>query len=100
MELTTVGSYEGTRLHMVAHFYTKHLTLQKLEAVEAGTIRAKDHKLELLGFTPSGAYINSVEWRGRPAYLPGEVFIGASPGAATRSLPGLGTPGIWFCLRP
>ncbi|XP_047420897.1 U8 snoRNA-decapping enzyme-like isoform X1 [Sciurus carolinensis] len=41
------SSRAATKTHVVAHFYTKRLTLEQLEAVEASAPRAKDHGLEV-----------------------------------------------------
>jgi ADP-ribose pyrophosphatase YjhB (NUDIX family) len=41
------SSHAGARPRVVAHFYAKRLTLEQLEAVEAGAPQAKDHGLEV-----------------------------------------------------
>ncbi|XP_027401965.1 U8 snoRNA-decapping enzyme isoform X1 [Bos indicus x Bos taurus] len=41
------SSHAGSRPRVVAHFYTKLLTLEQLTAVEMGAPRARDHGLEV-----------------------------------------------------
>uniref|UniRef100_A0A8C6QFZ5 Uncharacterized protein n=1 Tax=Nannospalax galili TaxID=1026970 RepID=A0A8C6QFZ5_NANGA len=41
------NSLMDAKSHLVAHFYAKHLTLEQLQAVEAGAPRARDHGLEV-----------------------------------------------------
>lgn len=56
------SSHVGARPRVVTHFYAKRLTLEQLEAVEAGAPRAKDHGLEV-----------------RPAWNPPHIQAPSSP---------------------
>ncbi|XP_047420151.1 U8 snoRNA-decapping enzyme isoform X1 [Sciurus carolinensis] len=103
------SSHAGARPRVVAHFYAKRLTLEQLEAVEAGAPQAKDHGLEVGpsrvpcprktplegGAGPcAGASLYPARWCGRLACLPGEFLYWCCPGTATGSPPRLGPPRI------
>jgi U8 snoRNA-decapping enzyme len=62
---------------VVAHFYAKRLTLEQLEAVEAGAPQAKDHGLEVLGLVRVPLYTLPDGVGGLPAFLENS-FIGAA----------------------
>ncbi|EHA98132.1 U8 snoRNA-decapping enzyme [Heterocephalus glaber] len=71
------SSHAGDRPRVVAHFYAKRLTLEQLEAVEAGAPRAKDHGLEVLGLVRVPLYTLRDGVGGLPAFLENS-FIGAA----------------------
>ncbi|XP_065798602.1 U8 snoRNA-decapping enzyme isoform X1 [Muntiacus reevesi] len=85
------SSHAGSRPRVVAHFYTKLLSLEQLTAVEIGAPRARDHGLEVgptQDPTPSppapeglssciGVWVISYSHPGRPAkILPSPKFAG------------------------
>ncbi|XP_047420899.1 U8 snoRNA-decapping enzyme-like isoform X2 [Sciurus carolinensis] len=69
------SSRAATKTHVVAHFYTKRLTLEQLEAVEASAPRAKDHGLEVLGLVRVPLYTLRDGVGGLSAFLENS-FIG------------------------
>nr|XP_020041500.1 U8 snoRNA-decapping enzyme [Castor canadensis] len=71
------SSHAGARPRVVAHFYAKRLTLEQLEAVEAGAPQAKDHGLEVLGLVRVPLYTLPDGVGGLPAFLENS-FIGAA----------------------
>ncbi|KFO32701.1 U8 snoRNA-decapping enzyme [Fukomys damarensis] len=71
------SSHAGDRPRVVAHFYAKRLTLEQLEAVEAGAPKAKDHGLEVLGLVRVPLYTLRDGVGGLPAFLENS-FIGAA----------------------
>uniref|UniRef100_A0A8C5LGU3 U8 snoRNA-decapping enzyme n=1 Tax=Jaculus jaculus TaxID=51337 RepID=A0A8C5LGU3_JACJA len=71
------SSHAGHRPRVVAHFYAKRLTLEQLQAVEVGAVRAKDHGLEVLGLVRVPLYTLRDGVGGLPAFLENS-FIGAA----------------------
>uniref|UniRef100_H0W240 Nudix hydrolase domain-containing protein n=1 Tax=Cavia porcellus TaxID=10141 RepID=H0W240_CAVPO len=71
------NSHAEDTTHVVAHFYAKRLTLEQLEAVEAGAPKAKDHGLEVLGLVRVPLYTLRDGVGGLPAFLENS-FIGAA----------------------
>uniref|UniRef100_A0A8C6D832 U8 snoRNA-decapping enzyme n=1 Tax=Moschus moschiferus TaxID=68415 RepID=A0A8C6D832_MOSMO len=69
------SSHAGSRPRVVAHFYTKLLTLEQLTAVEMGAPRARDHGLEVLGLVRVPLYTLRDGVGGLPAFLE-NTFIG------------------------
>uniref|UniRef100_A0AAF6ZJ25 U8 snoRNA-decapping enzyme n=1 Tax=Bos taurus TaxID=9913 RepID=A0AAF6ZJ25_BOVIN len=108
------SSHAGSRPRVVAHFYTKLLTLEQLTAVEMGAPRARDHGLEVgpaqdptppppapEGAGPgAGAPVYPAGWCGRPACLPGEYLYWKCTGTAAGSRPEPGTAGTWLFCTP
>ncbi|KAM4862416.1 U8 snoRNA-decapping enzyme-like [Urocitellus parryii] len=69
------SSRAGTKPNIVAHFYTKLLTLEQLEALEASAPRAKEHGLEVLGLVQVPLYTLQDGVGGLTAFLENS-FIG------------------------
>ncbi|XP_023560216.1 U8 snoRNA-decapping enzyme [Octodon degus] len=83
------SSRAGDTSHVLAHFYAKQLTLEQLEAVEAGAPRAKDHGLEVLGLVRVPLYTLRDGMGGLPAFLENS-FIGAAREQLLEALQDLG----------
>ncbi|KAM6160204.1 U8 snoRNA-decapping enzyme [Erethizon dorsatum] len=83
------SSHAGTRPRVVTHFYTKRLTLEQLEAVEAGAPKAKDHGLEVLGLVRVPLYTLRDGVGGLPAFLENS-FIGVAREQLLEALQDLG----------
>ncbi|XP_055486767.1 U8 snoRNA-decapping enzyme [Leucoraja erinacea] len=60
---------------VVAHFYTKRITLEELRKVEACSMQAKDHGREVLGVIRVPLYTLRDGFGGLPAFLT-NTFIG------------------------
>ncbi|XP_032767152.1 U8 snoRNA-decapping enzyme-like [Rattus rattus] len=74
---------------VVAHFYVKCLTLEQLQAVEAGAPLAKDHGLEVLGLVRVPLYTLQDGVGGLPAFLDNS-FIGVAREQLLEALQDLG----------
>ncbi|KAM8965870.1 U8 snoRNA-decapping enzyme [Sarcophilus harrisii] len=74
---------------VVAHFYVKQLTLDQIQALEAGAPRAKDHGQEVLGLVRVPLYTLRDGVGGLPAFLENS-FIGAARDQLLEALQGLG----------
>ncbi|XP_074133016.1 U8 snoRNA-decapping enzyme [Sminthopsis crassicaudata] len=74
---------------VVAHFYVKQLTLDQVQALEAGAPRAKDHGQEVLGLVRVPLYTLRDGVGGLPAFLENS-FIGAARDQLLEALQGLG----------
>lgn len=83
------SSHAGDRPRVIAHFYAKRLTLEQLEAVEAGAPKAKDHGLEVLGLVRVPLYTLRDGVGGLPAFLENS-FIGAAREQLLEALQDLG----------
>ncbi|XP_005406899.1 PREDICTED: U8 snoRNA-decapping enzyme [Chinchilla lanigera] len=83
------SSHAGARPRVVTHFYAKRLTLEQLQAVEAGAPRAKDHGLEVLGMVRVPLYTLRDGVGGLPAFLENS-FIGAAREQLLEALQDLG----------
>ncbi|XP_063105062.1 U8 snoRNA-decapping enzyme [Cavia porcellus] len=83
------SSHVGARPRVVTHFYAKRLTLEQLEAVEAGAPRAKDHGLEVLGLVRVPLYTLRDGVGGLPAFLENS-FIGTAREELLEALQDLG----------
>ncbi|XP_038178197.1 U8 snoRNA-decapping enzyme-like [Arvicola amphibius] len=71
------SSLSDAKSKVVAHFYTKCLTLEQLQAVETKAPLAKDYGLEVFGLVRVPLYILQDGVGGLPAFLDNS-FIGAS----------------------
>ncbi|XP_005406900.1 PREDICTED: U8 snoRNA-decapping enzyme-like [Chinchilla lanigera] len=83
------SSRAGDTSHVVGHFYAKKLTLEQLQAVEAGAPKAKDHGLEVLGLVRVPLYTLRDGVGGLPAFLENS-FIGAAREELLEALHNLG----------
>ncbi|XP_010833275.1 PREDICTED: U8 snoRNA-decapping enzyme isoform X2 [Bison bison bison] len=94
------SSHAGSRPRVVAHFYTKLLTLQQLTAVEMGAPRARDHGLEVLGLVRVPLYTLRDGVGGLPAFLE-NTFIGNAREQLLEAVQNLGLlePGSFARLK-
>ncbi|XP_043936302.1 U8 snoRNA-decapping enzyme-like [Protopterus annectens] len=60
---------------IVAHFYTKKLTLAQLHNIEMDAVQAKDHGTEVMGLVRVPLYVLRDGFGGLPAFL-SNTFIG------------------------
>ncbi|XP_005202022.1 U8 snoRNA-decapping enzyme isoform X2 [Bos indicus] len=94
------SSHAGSRPRVVAHFYTKLLTLEQLTAVEMGAPRARDHGLEVLGLVRVPLYTLRDGVGGLPAFLE-NTFIGNAREQLLEAVQNLGLlePGSFARLK-
>ncbi|XP_068834425.1 U8 snoRNA-decapping enzyme [Capricornis sumatraensis] len=94
------SSHAGSRPRVVAHFYTKLLTLEQLTAVEMGAPRAGDHGLEVLGLVRVPLYTLRDGVGGLPAFLE-NTFIGNAREQLLEAVQNLGLlePGSFAHLK-
>ncbi|NP_001033102.1 U8 snoRNA-decapping enzyme [Ovis aries] len=94
------SSHAGSRPRVVAHFYTKLLTLEQLTAVEMGAPRARDHGLEVLGLVRVPLYTLRDRVGGLPAFLE-NTFIGNAREQLLEAVQNLGLlePGSFAHLK-
>ncbi|XP_055269736.1 U8 snoRNA-decapping enzyme [Moschus berezovskii] len=94
------SSHAGSRPRVVAHFYTKLLTLEQLTAVEMGAPRARDHGLEVLGLVRVPLYTLRDGVGGLPAFLE-NTFIGNAREQLLEAVQNLGllVPGSFARLK-
>uniref|UniRef100_A0AC11APV4 Nudix hydrolase 16 n=1 Tax=Ovis aries TaxID=9940 RepID=A0AC11APV4_SHEEP len=94
------SSHAGSRPRVVAHFYTKLLTLEQLTAVEMGAPRARDHGLEVLGLVRVPLYTLRDGVGGLPAFLE-NTFIGNAREQLLEAVQNLGLlePGSFAHLK-
>ncbi|NP_082838.2 U8 snoRNA-decapping enzyme-like [Mus musculus] len=83
------SSLAESKSKVVAHFYVKCLTLEQLQAVEAGAPQAKDHGLEVLGLVRVPLYTLRDGVGGLPAFLENS-FIGVAREQLLEALQDLG----------
>ncbi|XP_031199752.1 U8 snoRNA-decapping enzyme-like isoform X1 [Mastomys coucha] len=83
------SSLAESKSKVVAHFYVKCLTLEQLQAVEAGAPLAKDHGLEVLGLVRVPLYTLQDGLGGLPAFLDNS-FIGVAREQLLEALQDLG----------
>ncbi|XP_040088591.1 U8 snoRNA-decapping enzyme isoform X2 [Oryx dammah] len=94
------SSHAGSQPRVVAHFYTKLLTLEQLTAVEMGAPRARDHGLEVLGLVRVPLYTLRDGVGGLPAFLE-NTFIGNAREQLLEAVQNLGLlePGSFAHLK-
>ncbi|XP_065798603.1 U8 snoRNA-decapping enzyme isoform X2 [Muntiacus reevesi] len=94
------SSHAGSRPRVVAHFYTKLLSLEQLTAVEIGAPRARDHGLEVLGLVRVPLYTLRDGVGGLPAFLE-NTFIGNAREQLLEAIQNLGLlePGSFARLK-
>ncbi|XP_028612669.1 U8 snoRNA-decapping enzyme-like [Grammomys surdaster] len=83
------SSLAESKSKVVAHFYAKCLTLEQLQAVEAGAPLAKDHGLEVLGLVRVPLYTLRDGVGGLPTFLENS-FIGVAREQLLEALQDLG----------
>uniref|UniRef100_A0A8I5YL66 U8 snoRNA-decapping enzyme n=1 Tax=Pongo abelii TaxID=9601 RepID=A0A8I5YL66_PONAB len=83
------SSHAGSGPRVVAHFYSKSLTLEQLSAVEASATGAKDHGLEVLGLVRVPLYTLRDGVGGLPTFLENS-FIGSAREQLLEALQDLG----------
>ncbi|XP_058146752.1 U8 snoRNA-decapping enzyme [Dasypus novemcinctus] len=85
------GDHRSSRAgpRVVAHFYVRRLTLEQLEAVEAGAPRAREHGREVLGLVRVPLYTLRDGVGGLPAFLENS-FIGTAREQLLEALQDLG----------
>nr|XP_003476535.1 U8 snoRNA-decapping enzyme [Cavia porcellus] len=83
------SSHVGARPRVVTHFYAKRLTLEQLEAVEAGAPRTQGHPFQVLGLVRVPLYTLRDGVGGLPAFLENS-FIGTAREELLEALQDLG----------